>query len=232
MKNSINLSKVKAILFDFGGTLDNDGLPWKDHFYPIYQKHGCRWTMAEFEKHFRAADDFLNKKKLSREKYREMLQKQVHLVLESAGVSDSNLQMKIALDFEKSSFKTLRRNKVLLAQLAKRYKLGIVSNFYGNLPALCREIRYSPLFGAIIDSAREGVEKPDPRIFKVALRKLKIMPEEAVFVGDNPFRDIAPAKMLGIQRIWINTLNVKRKPLHKDDVVIQSLTELKEILLP
>ena len=49
MKRSINLSNVKAILFDYGGTLDNDGIPWKDRFYPIYAAHGFSWTFEEFE---------------------------------------------------------------------------------------------------------------------------------------------------------------------------------------
>ncbi len=147
-------------------------------------------------------------------------------------MKDPALQKKIALEFERDSFKTLRRNRPLLSKLRKRYKLGIVSNFYGNLPTLCREIGYTPLFGAIIDSAREGVTKPEPEIFMAALDRLKVRPSEAVFVGDSPHRDIAGAKGLGMQRVWLNTFNPKRKPLYKDDVAIQSLTQLERILLP
>lgn len=232
MKRSINLSNVKAILFDYGGTLDNDGIPWKDRFYPIYAAHGFSWSFEEFEKLFYAADDYLTEKKFKSMNYREMLLKQVGLIFRFAGVKDPALQKKIALEFERDSFKTLRRNRPLLSKLRKRYQLGIVSNFYGNLPTLCREIGYTPLFSAIIDSAREGVTKPDPEIFMAALDRLKVRPREAVFVGDSPHRDIAGAKGVGMQRVWLNTFNPKRKPLYKDDVAIQSLTQLERILLP
>lgn len=232
MKRSIDLSKIKAVLFDFGGTLDDDGIPWKDRFYPIYKAQGLKWGEEEFAKFFYASDDYLTAKTLKNTKYREMLMRQVGLVFKYAGIHNPAAQGRIARRFERDSFKMLRRNKPLLAQLAKRYKLGIVSNFYGNLPALCKEIGYTPLFGAIIDSARAGFLKPDPRIFRAALDKLKVKPEEAVFVGDSPHRDIEGAHAVGMKRIWMNTYNPKRKPLYQDDVVIQSLTEIKGILLP
>ncbi len=232
MRSFMNLSKIKAVLFDFGGTLDNDGIPWKDRFYPMYRKYGFHWKFSDYEKYFYAADDYLTEKKITRMKYCEMLMKQVGLVMDRAGVKDPARQKKIALAFMNDSFKMLRRNRPLLEKLKKRYRLGIVSNFYGNLPTLCREIKYAPLFGAIIDSARAGIIKPDPKIFYAALNKLKVKPGEAVFVGDNPYRDVAGAKKVGMARIWINTLNPKRKPLHPDDIVVQSFLEVEKILLP
>lgn len=232
MKRSIDLSNVKAVLFDFGGTLDNDGIPWKDRFYPLYRREGFRWSEEEFAKYFYASDDFLTERTLKRVRYRPMLLRQVGLVLRAAGMRDPRAQRRVALRFERDSFKTLRRNLPLLRKLARRYKLGIVSNFYGNLPVLVREIGYAPLFKAVIDSARVGFLKPDRRIFEAALRKLRVRPSEAVFVGDSPHRDIRGAHDLGMARVWLNTFNPRRKPLYPDDVPIRSLTELGKILLP
>ena len=45
-------NSFKAILFDFGGTLDSDGIAWKERFYPIYRSCGLNLDFKEFEKYF------------------------------------------------------------------------------------------------------------------------------------------------------------------------------------
>ncbi len=83
----------------------------------------------------------------------------------------------------------------MLAALAGRYRLGMVSNFYGNLEAVCDDTGVRKLFGIIMDSARVGCEKPDPRIFGAALdgprRHSRLA---AMFVGDSLPRDMAGAR--------------------------------------
>ena len=112
----------------------------------------------------------------------------------------------------------------------KRYRLGIVSNFYGNLEFLCEEIGYRKFFDTVIDSARVGVSKPQPAIFQAAVEKLGCLPEQVIFVGDNPVRDMAPAKALAMPHVWLNTLHPERQACCEDDQVIRSLLELREIL--
>jgi len=53
-------------------------------------------------------------------------------------------------------------------------------------------------------SGREGVEKPDLRIFELALERLSIEPADAMYVGDNPEFDVVPAATLGMTPVLID----------------------------
>ena len=48
-----------AVLFDFGGTLDADGLPWKERVYRLFRDEGAVVTRDRFDPAFYAADDAL-----------------------------------------------------------------------------------------------------------------------------------------------------------------------------
>ena len=48
---------LKAIFFDYGGTLDADGVNWQDRFYPIYQAHGVAAERETFRQAYYKADD-------------------------------------------------------------------------------------------------------------------------------------------------------------------------------
>jgi putative hydrolase of the HAD superfamily len=50
--------------------------------------------------------------------------------------------------------------------------------------ALLEAVGLREHFDFVIDSALVGVEKPDPRIFRMGLERLGVAPEEAVYVGD------------------------------------------------
>ena len=46
---------LKACLFDFGGTLDSDGVTWQDRFYAPYEKHGIQVDREAFRQAFYSA---------------------------------------------------------------------------------------------------------------------------------------------------------------------------------
>jgi putative hydrolase of the HAD superfamily len=95
------------------------------------------------------------------------------------------------------------RNRPILEALRARYRLGVVSNFTGNLEPCLAELGIRPLFGSLADSTLVGAAKPDPRIFHVVLDELKVGAEDAWMVGDNPEADIRPATALGMRTIWL-----------------------------
>jgi HAD superfamily hydrolase (TIGR01549 family) len=231
LANWMNAGEPKVVLFDFGGTLDSDGVPWKQRFYPIYKTEGVDWNFDTFERFFHASDDSLTKETLGEVGYKATLLEQVERVLRAGNRFDGLLAHRIAERFHHESLLCLARNKIILEKLSRRYRLGIVSNFYGNLEFLCQEISYAELFVTIIDSARIGFAKPNAAIFEAALGRLDCSPAEAVFVGDNPLRDMAPAKAMAMPHIWLNTLDMERRACCEDDVTIKSIPELARILL-
>ena len=87
------------------------------------------------------------------------------------------------------------------ARLHARYRLGIVSNFYGNLEAVCARDRprAAPRRGHRLGG--RGCEKPDAAIFEAALDALGAEPSRALFVGDSLPRDMAGARALGMPHV-------------------------------
>ena len=71
------------------------------------------------------------------------------------------------------------------ARLKGRFKLGIVSNFYGNLDRILEESKLDRFFATVADSSRLGIFKPEPGIFEAALKKIQCAPESAAMIGDS-----------------------------------------------
>lgn len=225
---------LKACLFDFGGTLDSDGITWQDSFFQLYWKHGLQPDRETFRKAFYQADDTLTETHcLLGTGLRATIELQVSKVLAALGFKDCEGQKHaIAEDFIASTKSNIARNRPLLAALQKRFALGIVSNFYGNLEIICDELDIRDYFLCIVDSNRQGTTKPEPQIFQAALDQIGAKPYQALFVGDNVFRDMEGAKKMGMPHVWLSgEFERARRPCCPEDPVIHSLEELGPLLL-
>ena len=126
---------------------------------------------------------------------------------------------------------SLRDSARVLAGLARRHRLGVVSNFYGNLGAVCAGAGLAPVLGVITDSSAVGWSKPDPRIFRHALDALGVSPEDAAFVGDSRPRDMEGARALAMPHVWLVDADAPpAPPCCPGDPVISSLDELDAVL--
>ncbi len=87
----------------------------------------------------------------------------------------------------------------ILASLASRYRLGLISNGYADTqrPRL-HAARLTGYFQTIVVSDEVGWAKPDPRIFAYALEQLGIAPAFALYVGDSTSHDLAGALNAGL----------------------------------
>jgi FMN phosphatase YigB (HAD superfamily) len=123
----------------------------------------------------------------------------------------------------------------LITRLARRYRLGIVSNFdYGPTAhwILERE-RVAGLFQAVIVSADVGWRKPQPAIFEAAFHRLGIGPADALFVGDRADIDVVGAKAVGMAVAWLNPGGEPvPSGLPAPEYELKSLTDLERILAP
>mgnify|MGYP003508497784 FL=1 len=82
--------------------------------------------------------------------------------------------------------------------------LGVVSNFEEWLERLLEELGVRRYFQVSVISGVEGFEKPDPRIFQLAMARADVTPERSVYVGDNPEFDVDPALALGMFPVLID----------------------------
>ncbi|MGO8875756.1 MAG: HAD family hydrolase [Acidimicrobiales bacterium] len=101
--------------------------------------------------------------------------------------------------------------EALRALEAAGLQLGIVSNATGRMEQLLLEHRICGLEGeemakvaVVIDSHVVGVEKPDPRIFSLALNALEVPPQRCVFVGDSVHFDVEGARNAGIRPLHLD----------------------------
>ena len=91
---------------------------------------------------------------------------------------------------------------VVLRRLRERYAVGLVSDaqWVFTEPELAIT-GLRDLFEVRVISSRLGIKKPDPRLFAKALAALHVAPEHAVYVGDNPARDLVGARRAGLRCI-------------------------------
>ncbi len=195
---------MKAIFFDFGGTLDSNGIHWQDRFYPLYIRAGADIPRELFTKAFYDADDHLHvKHKLAEASFEETILYQVRDVLGFLNISKKGIAETIRDGFVGVSRRAFALNRPLLENLGKKFKLGIISNFYGNLESVLKSEGMLDLFYAVIDSGRAGFSKPHPGIFKSAMDAVKTDPPESLMVGDSLSRDMLGAEAAGMPHAWL-----------------------------
>ena len=221
-----------AVLFDFGGTLDADGLAWKERFFHLLLDEGVDVSRERFDPIFYAGDDALVGAIPSTLSFPDTVERLAAGVSGALRPGDRALPSRIAARFLEAARAQIERNRPLLERLGERYRLGIVSNFYGNLATVCDNLKIRRFFSVIVDSTQVGFSKPDPRIFRHAVDELGLPPAAATFVGDSLARDMVGARAVGMRHVWLAADRVDQfRPCCPGDPVIRSIMEL-EALLP
>lgn len=221
-----------AVLFDFGGTLDADGLTWKERFFRLSRAEGLDVSRDRFDPLFYAADDTLVGAIPSTLSFDETVGRLAAGIAPHLRPGDPALAPRLAARFADETRARIEHNRPLLARLSARYRLGLVSNFYGNLVTVCDNFCIRSFFSVIVDSSQVGLTKPDPRIFRHAADELGVSPAAATFVGDSLTRDMAGARAVGMRHVWLAGDEVDcPRPCCPGDAVLRSITEL-EALLP
>ncbi|PXW87509.1 putative hydrolase of the HAD superfamily [Pseudogracilibacillus auburnensis] len=111
--------------------------------------------------------------------------------------------------------------------IKKQGKIAIITN--GSTQRQKAKITNSNLnsyFNLIIISEEVGLSKPDKRIFDLALNKLNVQPEAALFVGDDLEKDIGGCQNANIKGIWFNPHMIKNDTEIKPYAEIHSFDRL------
>jgi len=116
----------------------------------------------------------------------------------------------------------------VLDYLKPKYKLHIITNGFQEIQQ--RKLQGSNIynyFGHIINSEMAGVKKPDPIIFRLALDRAKVLPQNSLMIGDSLEADILGAKSVGLHTLHFNANN---EPMHEFCEMIHDLSEIKYYL--
>ncbi len=194
---------LRVVLLDFGGTLDSEGLHWSTQLALAFAAAGAGLARTELDRAFLAAD-----RELEELPGVEALDLTGH-VGEQARRMAAHLSLapavgeRAAAAFLARARPHLERSHALLAGLRGPLRFGLVSNFTPNLQRILEETGLAAVLDAVVCSARCGLRKPDPAIFRLALSELEARPEEAAMIGDSLPSDIVPAKEVGLATVWL-----------------------------
>jgi putative hydrolase of the HAD superfamily len=118
-----------------------------------------------------------------------------------------------------------------LEELARRkLRLGIVSNSRSeeSVGEILERAGLRRRFASITSSGTEGVRKPDPEIFRRALAKLGLGPDEAFYVGNLRNTDALAAIRAGLRAVWLNRAGTG---FGEDPPEVTSLSEVPGLVL-
>lgn len=196
--------KLKALLFDFGGTLAFLDYELLAREFSRERRRLDALALEHAEYAGRAAID------------RHLMAKSGQAVsgayeqffrgwMEAAGIPEEEFRecaaRFTAIHREATLWRVVRPGtfEALEAFKSAGYKLAIVSNAEGQVEADAKRFGLAPYFDVIIDSHIVGVAKPDPRIFQIALERLGMGPDEVKFTGDIYSIDVEGARAAGIE---------------------------------
>ena len=197
------ITDIENIIFDFGGTLDGNGIHWRDRFFYLIKKQipALTWEQFEYADRRSIADfvaDERTKSRTLRESAETILSGINHYL--PIGIIDLALTTE---QFCQPAEEFLKRNRDFLEKLASSYRLGVISNNFGNTQGWCDEYELTPLLDTVIDSTVVGIEKPDPKIFYLALDEMGISSKNSVYVGDTFSDDVVGSNQAGMFSAWL-----------------------------
>jgi putative hydrolase of the HAD superfamily len=116
------------------------------------------------------------------------------------------------------------------------YQLAVVSNASGNVAQLLADNRVCSTeetgltrVGIIVDSFLVGIEKPDPRIFHIALDALGVAADRSLYIGDTIRFDVIGARAAGLHPVHVDPFRLCADDGHSH---IATLGDLARWLLP
>jgi putative hydrolase of the HAD superfamily len=216
MIDMFDLTKVKGIIFDYGGTIDSNGKHWAEVLWEAYQDQQVPVTKEQFREAYVFGERYLASNPVIQpdDNFLILLKKKVDLqiryLIDKDFLSDGDKSKNFSVAISEQCYTFVRnlisKEKNLLASLKSRYPMVLVSNFYGNVQAVLGDFGLLGYFDDIIESAVVGVKKPDPAIFGLGVEKLGLPGSSVVVIGDSYTKDIVPASKNGCQTIWLKGL--------------------------
>lgn len=234
---------IKAIIFDYGGTLDTGARHWANVLWEGFCQASVPVSETQFREAYVFAERALAKAPIicPEDKFHTLLLKKTNIETEelvrqkywSPSETERLAAVKTISDYcYNYAVKTLDTSRKVLEQLKKQYKLVLVSNFYGNIETILKDFNLE-YFEDVIESAVVGVRKPDPEIYRMGVRATGFPAEEVAVVGDSYGKDIVPAKLVGCKAIWMK--GESWAPENTDetlpDAIVENITQVADLLI-
>ena len=236
---------IKAVLFDYGGTLVRPLRPWDEVKpaafeapYSLLCRRGLNKSHSEYEALDKSVFDKYYELETKTDTDIPDIKKYRELVDTLFPTGSKAWRERAAAEANRAFWNFAKANYVLqkgalpcLSRLkSMKLMLAVISNHHDRkaLTDHLTELDVKSFFNHIMVSSSVGCRKPSRRIFAMCLSNLQVQPSEAVFVGDSIEFDIRGAKGAGMKTIIIGD-EAKASP-GEPDFEVASLAEIPKIV--
>lgn len=227
-----NFKKYKLISFDCYGTLIDWEQGLGSAMRVLLNDKANSFNMEEALQLYASAEAELEQG--SYMPYSEIMMKAISQVCDNLGVITSDMEKG---RFVKSvgEWQPFPDSTVTLNRLQTEYRIALISNI-DNDTIIDTQRTLDVEFDHIITAQQVKAYKPNPIVFEAALDKFRIHKTEWLHVAQSLYHDIAPARDLGIDSIWVNRRYGKvgsgATPFHniKPKVTVLNLRELTALV--
>ncbi|MDR1406701.1 MAG: HAD family hydrolase [Tannerella sp.] len=237
----IDRRDVRGVIFDYGGTIDSNGVHWAEVIRRAYEAEGIVFPdEATFRDAYVHGERMLGRNPVIRAEhtFADMMRLKIAIQFDRLkergslpAAAAARTVCAIAGRCYDCAARSVDAARPVIASLAERYPLVMVSNFYGNMASVLDDFRLKDFFRAVIESAAVGVRKPDPEIFRLGVEALHLQAGETVVVGDSYDKDIVPSTAAGCRTIWLRKTGWGVcDGSETADVIISDFAELSGIL--
>jgi putative hydrolase of the HAD superfamily len=199
---------IKAISFDAVGTLFYLTKTVGDHYAYVGREVGLDFDAKELERAFHAAWKKVPQRAAidgprendDRGWWRKLVDVVLDQVAPSLSEFDRDNFFEIAYEHfaEAGVWELYPEVPEVLEKLRPPFQLAVISNFDGRLRFILQHLGISKFFTHIFVSSEVGADKPDPEIYRRALKFIDLKPNEVLHVGDDPERDWEAASAAGL----------------------------------
>lgn len=211
---------IKAVLFDLDGTLldrDESVKKFIDCQYDRLKHFVGHIPRENYSKRFIELDQ---RGYVWKDKVYQQLIKEFAIT----GISWEELLQDYMAEFKNHCVPFPNLITTLEKLISLDIRLGMITNGWGNFQLdNIKALGIEKYFDTILISEWEGLKKPDPEIFRRALKQLNVPAQQTIFIGDHPQNDIKAAQYAGLIAVW------KKDPQwnHVEaDAILDDLAEL------
>ena len=237
------LNDIQGVIFDYGGTIDTNSRHWAEVLWAKYVEHRVPVDKESFREAYvfgeralakypfvQPGHNFHDVLSIKTKLQMEWLAEQRRLPMDEAQLR--GYAAKVADGCYEYVLDILKVTRPVVEELARKYKLVLVSNFYGNIQTILKDFGLSDFFSDIVESSVVGVRKPDPAIYRLGVEAMGFEARKVLVVGDSFSKDVVPAKAVGCKVAWLKGEGWGGEVIDESvpDVIMTDLAQLPALL--
>jgi len=211
------MKRYKAILIDWDDTIGDFSNAAYKSLQTMFNKHGLSAHYTDFEQFYKIYEehnldlwrryglDEVTKDYLEFDRMFYPLCMAENPLCPEENIRLAQIMQDEHLTMTTQFFSLLPDSEEVVRYLSSKYSLVVLSN--GFVSVQYKKINRSGLrnyFADIVLSEEVGCQKPNPRIYEIALERGGWKPDEVLMIGDSWTSDIQGAIASGIDQLWIH----------------------------